>query len=125
MKSLRKGISLVVSLTPCLVMAEIQTDIAKELAEQKAQNANLQAQLQQQQQIMQQVIQAVNNHQQVLIQHQGTIDALKKGDAEAAPQNAVASSNTQQAAKAEASENTVNNGRAQEQKRGSKNTASP
>lgn len=125
MKSLRKGISLVVSLTPCLVMAETQTDIAKELAEQKAQNANLQAQLQQQQQIMQQVIQAVNNHQQVLIQHQGTIDALKKGDAEAAPQNAVASSNTQQAAKAEASENTVNNGRAQEQKGGVKTEPRP
>lgn len=35
MKSLRKGISLVVSLTPCLVMAETQTDIAKELADRK------------------------------------------------------------------------------------------
>lgn len=50
--------------------------LAQQLAEQKAANEALKAQLQQQQQVMQQVIQAVNNHQQVLINHQGNIDTL-------------------------------------------------
>ncbi len=50
--------------------------LAQELAQQKAVNAQLQAQLQQQQQVMQQVVQAVNNHQQVLINHQGNINTL-------------------------------------------------
>ena len=52
--------------------------LSQQLAEQKAANEALKAQLQQQQQVMQQVIQAVNNHQQVLINHQGNIYSLVK-----------------------------------------------
>ncbi|UPQ90188.1 autotransporter outer membrane beta-barrel domain-containing protein [Vibrio sinaloensis] len=60
-----------------VVSANEQIDaLAKQLAEQKALNASLKAELQQQQQLMQQVIQAVNNHQQVLINHQDNIDTL-------------------------------------------------
>jgi len=75
--SLLVGCTVLVANAPLLVLAnEDLTELAKQLAEQKALNSQLQAQLQQQQQVMQQVIQAVNNHQQVLIKHQGNINTL-------------------------------------------------
>ncbi|WP_117233085.1 transporter [Vibrio maerlii] len=69
-------------LAPSLVLANTEggqvqtTTVAQELERQRQINAQLQAQIQQQQQVMQQVIKAVNNHQQVLIDHQGNIETL-------------------------------------------------
>ncbi len=97
MNSLRNGFSIVVGFTPFVVMANTEADIAAQLAEQKAVNANLQAQLQQQQQIMQQVIQAVNNHQQVLIKHEGSIEQLAKEDAKSQQTTAEPSPQVQEA----------------------------